>query len=219
MPLETHNVDINSINQDPRNARTHTRDQLENIAASLKRFGLQKPIVVDANNVIIAGNGTHLAARDILGWTTIDICYSDLSSEEARAYGISDNALALQSEWNFDTLTEHIQSLAEWNPLQDWKAIGFDEDIIAPILEEDSKETTSDIIKDFMEGNESSEDSPQMAKPIKVTTEQKDVINQAIQTIKIQTGDFNMSEGRALELLCADFLGGVSGENNEEFNY
>ena len=61
---------IASLSPDPANARRHPERNLEQIKASLRRFGQQKPIVVDAANVVRAGNGT-LAAAKSLGWTTI----------------------------------------------------------------------------------------------------------------------------------------------------
>lgn len=211
-------VGIDTVFQDPKNARTHSQKQLESIAASLERFGLQKPIVVDKNNIIIAGNGTHLAARDVLGWKEISVVKSGLSAEEARAYGIADNQLATHSEWNFDSLAEHIKDLSEWNPTQDWTALGFDDSVIRPIIEADLADAeNAAALADFLENKpEPDDDAPIMAKPIKVTEEQWDVISQAINIIKLQVGDYKISAGRALELLAAEFLSGAPISSSEE---
>ncbi len=209
--LKTVTVDIDSIFQDPENARTHSDEQLEYIAASLKRFGQQKPLIVSKDNVIVAGNGTHLAARDILSWDSISIITTDLSVEEARAYGIADNQIASKSDWDLSTLTRHIKDMAQWNPLQDWKAIGFSNDIIDPLVQEEPDSSTA--LTDFLEGNNSKsveDEKPVMAPPIKVTEEQRDIINQAVNIVRLTEGDYTMSEGRAIELISGDFLGGFS---------
>jgi hypothetical protein len=202
-------VDIDSIIQDADNARTHSKSQLQGIAASLKRFGQQKPLVVSKDNVIICGNGTHEAAKSI-GWKQIAIVVSDLSVQEARAYGISDNRLSEQSEWNFDTLTKHIKTLSEWNPMQDWKAVGFDEDMVTAASEEKEENEGAAIIERFLEGKPPLDkpDTSVMGTPIKVTAEQRDIIVQGINIVKLKEEDYTMSEGRALELLVADWLCG-----------
>lgn len=87
MKTEVELVPIDSVLQDPDNARLHSADQLKYLSASLKRFSQQKPIVVGKDGVIIAGNGTHLAAK-MLNWKDILIIRSKLSVEESRAYGI-----------------------------------------------------------------------------------------------------------------------------------
>ena len=211
-------VDINSVIQDPANARLHSPEQLKYIAASLKRFAQQKPIVVGKDNVIIAGNGTHLAARDILNWKQILIIRSDLSMEEARAYGIADNQIPTQAEWDVESLSKHLKEMAEWNPMQDWNAIGFENDVMTPFTDEDSEDEPDTALADFLDGKDfkPKEEKAIMAKPIKVTEEQWEIIDQAITIIKMQTGDIKMSAGRALELMCADWLSGMPSNYTEK---
>lgn len=95
---------------DPRNARKHDAASIEAIARSLKRFGQQKPIVVNAGNVVIAGNGT-LAGAARLGWTTLNAVRSALSDEEAMAYAIADNRSAELSSWDYQVLAQSIREL------------------------------------------------------------------------------------------------------------
>ena len=161
-------VDIDSVLQDPENARLHSPDQLKYIAASLKRFSQQKPIVVGKDNVIIAGNGTHQAAKEILNWKQILIIKSDLSMEEARAYGIADNQIPTQAEWNVESLSKHLKDMAEWNPMQDWNAIGFEDNIIEPLME--SEEESDTTLTDFLDGKDfqQKEDKSVMANPLKL---------------------------------------------------
>jgi hypothetical protein len=148
----------------------------------------------------------------VLGWDKISIVVSELSVEEARAYGIADNQLATQSEWNLDTLSKHIKDMQGWNPMQNWNAIGFDKDIIQPLIEASEGDDTN-ALQDFLSGDsstESKDDVPQMAKPIKVTDEQREIIDQAVNITRLQEEDYRMSEGRAIELICADYISGMA---------
>lgn len=101
MTIET--VSIASLSEDPSNARRHPSRNLEQIKSSLRRFGQQKPIVVDATNTVRAGNGTLAAAR-ALGWTSIGIVRSALAKTELTAYAIADNRSAELAEWDTDVL-------------------------------------------------------------------------------------------------------------------
>lgn len=108
MILET--VDISDISQDPANVRKHSERNLESIAASLRAFGQQKPIVVDKRGVILAGNGTYEAAKRI-GWDKIKITRTDLSGTLATAYAIADNRTAELAEWDDTALAEQLRAL------------------------------------------------------------------------------------------------------------
>jgi ParB-like chromosome segregation protein Spo0J len=101
MTVET--VTIDSLSPDPANARQHGPRNLDAIAASLRRFGQQKPIVVDSKGVVRAGNG-QLAAAKILGWTHIRVVRSDLPATELTAFAIADNRTAELAEWDEEVL-------------------------------------------------------------------------------------------------------------------
>lgn len=77
----------------PKNSRTHSKKQLHKITQSIEKLGFNNPVLVDTENVIIAGHGRVLAARD-LGLTEIPtICLSHMTQEQIRAYIIADNKL------------------------------------------------------------------------------------------------------------------------------
>ena len=97
--MKIQNVAIDSVHVDPANVRRHPERNLDAIKASLARFGQQKPIVVDANGVVRAGNGTLEAAKS-LGWTKIAIVRTDLANSEATAFSIADNRTAELAEWD-----------------------------------------------------------------------------------------------------------------------
>jgi ParB-like chromosome segregation protein Spo0J len=118
---------------DPANARVHSARNIDAIKASLKRFGQQKPIVVDAKGVVRAGNGT-LAAAKALGWTHIQAIRTDLISSEATAYAIADNRTSDLSEWDDDALARQLDSLrCEGVDMRD---IGFTDREVAKMLDE-----------------------------------------------------------------------------------
>jgi DNA modification methylase len=108
--MNTETVDINSITYDPANARKHSIKNLDAIKASLTRFGQQKPIVIDSNGVVRAGNGTLMAAK-ALGWSTISVVRSTLEGSEATAYAIADNRSAELAEWDEDALAQTLAAL------------------------------------------------------------------------------------------------------------
>ena len=100
-----------------RNARTHSPEQIDQIAASIEAFGWTNPILVDDAGGIIAGHG-RLTAAIKLGLAHVPtICVSGLSPEQRRALVLADNKLALNAGWD-----EHLLA-AE---LTDLSGIGFD---------------------------------------------------------------------------------------------
>lgn len=131
--LAVETVDIASLSPDPANARLHNAKNIEAIKASLRRFGQQKPIVVDRSNVVRAGNGT-LAAALALGWKQISIVRSELAGSEMTAYAIADNRTAELAEWDDDALAAELGSLKEDGI--DLADMGFDEKELDRLLGE-----------------------------------------------------------------------------------
>lgn len=118
-------VPVGELSSDPANVRRHPDRNLEAIKASLRRFGQQKPIVVDLNGVVRAGNGTLEAVRD-LGWTKIAIVRTDLAGSEATAYSIADNRAAELAEWDEQGLAAILKSLESEG--FDFDAVGYTRD-------------------------------------------------------------------------------------------
>jgi ParB-like nuclease domain len=103
-------VKIDSLTLDANNAMGHPEDNIAAIAASLRRFGQQEPVLVDAAGKILAGNGTVLAAIR-LGWKKIGITRSELIGHDAVGYAIDDNQTARLSEWDQVPLATTLRSL------------------------------------------------------------------------------------------------------------
>lgn len=131
--MEIEEIRIADLHEDPANVRRHPERNLATIKASLARFGQQKPIVIDAGNVVRAGNGTLAAAR-ALGWEAIRCVRTELKGVEATAYAISDNQSALQAEWNDDALAETLRALQDEH--FDLDAVGFTADEIDAMFTE-----------------------------------------------------------------------------------
>lgn len=119
MQIET--VAVASLIPDPSNVRKHSAKNIMAIKGSLAKFGQQKPIVVDRNNVVVAGNGTLEAAKE-LGWETIQVHRTDLHGIMATAFAIADNRTAELAEWDKDALAIQLQELSADLDLND---IGF----------------------------------------------------------------------------------------------
>ena len=125
MRLKIETVAVEGLSFDPSNARKHSDNNLSAIAESLKQFGQRKPIVVTADNVVVAGNGTLEAAR-FLGWPKIDVVRApaDWSDDQVKAFALADNRTAELAEWNPEVLSDQLLELDEAG--FDVEALGFE---------------------------------------------------------------------------------------------
>lgn len=97
----------------PGNARTHSKKQIKQIAASIERFGFTNPVLVSDEGEIIAGHGRVEAAK-LLGRNVVPtLALSHLSAAERRAYVLADNKLALNAGWDRDILAIELQALVD----------------------------------------------------------------------------------------------------------
>lgn len=116
-----------------RNSRTHSEDQVAQIAASIKEFGWTNPILVDSGGVVIAGHGRLMAARK-LGYTEVPtIELSEMTETQKRAYVIADNRLALNAGWDNEMLTVELNELLADGYSLD--ILGFDAKELDALLE------------------------------------------------------------------------------------
>jgi len=116
-----------------RNARTHSPEQVAQIAASIQEFGFTNPILVGEDDGIIAGHGRLAAAMD-LGLTEVPvIVLGHLTAEQRRAYVLADNQLALNAGWDMELLQQEVieLNLADF----DLSLLGFAEKQIAGLLD------------------------------------------------------------------------------------
>lgn len=115
-----------------RNARTHSDEQIERIAASIVEFGFTNPILVDENDGIIAGHG-RLDAAKRLGLAEVPvIVLTHLTDAQRRAYILADNKLAELAGWDEDLLAAELAEL-QLDDI-DLEVIGFSDDELRELL-------------------------------------------------------------------------------------
>lgn len=114
-------TDPHSLKAHPRNARQHSRRQITHLMESLGEFGFIKPIVVDENNVILAGHGVWQAAQEMEMEKVPITVISGLTDEQKRAYVIADNRLGEMSRWDRDLVAAELKDLQAF-PFETLKA-------------------------------------------------------------------------------------------------
>lgn len=139
--MEIIDVEIATLTLDPNNARQHSDKNIEAIKGSLQKFGQQKPIVISADGVVVAGNGTVVAAK-ALGWKSIRAVRTDLRGSDAVAYALADNRTAELAEWNTEELFAALDALKTDG--FDLDAIGFDDADLKELIVEPEFEPQAD---------------------------------------------------------------------------
>jgi DNA modification methylase len=118
---QVQSISIEAIRPNPRNPRTHSKKQIKQIAASIKKFGFLNPLIVDDANMVLAGHGRFEAAR-LEGLTHVPILRFDhLTEAQKRAYVIADNKIAEQAGWDREILAIELGELVDLLPAE-----GFD---------------------------------------------------------------------------------------------
>jgi DNA modification methylase len=119
-------VPISSLKPYERNARIHSPDQIHEIAASMKKFGVTMPILIDRNRVVVAGHA-RLEALKLLGRERVHIISLEhLTEAQVRSYRISDNKLSEKSTWDVQLLGVELRELAELDVDCDFSIPGFE---------------------------------------------------------------------------------------------
>lgn len=194
-------VDIDSLNQDSENARLHPERNMASIKDSLCLYGQCKPVVVQRwserkqmENVIVAGNGTTAAAKE-LGWDKIAAVITDMTDTEAAGYGLADNRTAELAKWDFEVVARLDALLRE----QGVDPVGFSADELEVLRMAD---WTPPAI-------EEGEFSPNGEKPeplmVSFTPDQYQTIGQAITEVRERDGE-ELSQDEALVAICQDWL-------------
>jgi DNA modification methylase len=139
-------VDISVLIPYVNNSRTHSDEQVSQIAASIKEFGFLNPIIVDGENGIIAGHGRVMGAKK-LGMTSLPcVEANELSKAQKKAYIIADNKLALNAGWDDEVLKLEIEELKDLD--FDIDLLGFDDDeleLLIPIEDVDGLTDDDDV--------------------------------------------------------------------------
>jgi hypothetical protein len=132
-------VALADLEPDSENAREHPEKSIEAIKKSLEMFGQRKPIVVSPDGIIIAGNGTYVAALG-LGWSEIAVARvpEDWDRDKWTAYAIADNRASDFSDWNDQVLAQQLVELGDGFDLS---FLGFSADDLQKVLRISQAET------------------------------------------------------------------------------
>jgi DNA modification methylase len=114
-----------SLKPDPRNARTHSKRQVEQIIASIREFGFTNPILLDPEGVLIAGHGRLLAAKSMGMAEVPTIELVGLNDAQKRARRLADNKIALGAGWDLDLLKVELAELSVLDVDMDLTVTGF----------------------------------------------------------------------------------------------
>lgn len=152
MSILTHaieSVSITTLKPYPKNARTHSKKQIRQIADSITRFGFTNPVLIDKENTILAGHGRVEAAKLLTLREVPCIRLEHMTPQQRRAYVLADNKLALNAGWDEEILAEELKELL----LQDEFSVditGFSIAEIDHIIEDSAKEETGDPREDAL---------------------------------------------------------------------
>jgi len=97
-----------------KNPRLHSKQQIRQIASSIKNFGFNVPVLVDGNSSVIAGHGRVLATRELKQQVIPTISIEHLSPEKIQAFLIADNKICENADWNEDLLAQHFVELSAY---------------------------------------------------------------------------------------------------------
>lgn len=104
-----------------KNAKKHNKEQVEQIANSIKEFGFTQPVIIDKHDCVVAGHGRILGARKAGLKQVPTVCLDELTEEQIKAYRLVDNKLN-ESDWDYSLLDEEIEQLTD----MDMDLFGFD---------------------------------------------------------------------------------------------
>ncbi len=124
--LHIEQVAISDLRPNPRNARVHSDKQLHQIKASIEEFGFNNPVLIDKDNLIIAGHGRVEAARLLRLETVPALRIEHLTSEQKRMFALADNRIALNASWDMDMLRQDMVELSALDLNADLEITGFD---------------------------------------------------------------------------------------------
>jgi DNA modification methylase len=137
---------VSTLTAHPSNARTHSKHQIRQIAASIKAFGFTNPVLIDRNNTVVAGHG-RLQAAELLGMAEVPtIRLEGLTANQVRAYVIADNRLAEKAGWDKAILAIELQHLLIIDSDLDVTVTGFEIPEIDLILSQAAAEPDRDDI-------------------------------------------------------------------------
>ena len=148
LELNIEYVDIDLVKPSDKNSRTHTKEQVQQIADSMCKFGWVNPILVDENYEIIAGHGRLMAGK-LLGYTKVPIAkLCHLSEKEKLGLLVADNRITENAGWDDEKLQEVMQQLHDEN--FDLSVLGFTNKELEKFRAEFDSEIEAAAIEDIV---------------------------------------------------------------------
>jgi ParB family chromosome partitioning protein len=183
------------------NSRTHSDEQVSQVAASIREFGFTNPILVDEDSGIIAGHGRLMAAKKIGLEEVPCIILDGLSDAQKKAYIIADNQLALNAGWDNESLRIELDDLTEAG--FDIQLTGFTLDEMGALSFDSDSEVSMPEMPD-------GDREPFQHKTFTLHDEQVSLIDEAITLARTNplsdTGLNENTNGNALALICGEWL-------------
>lgn len=136
---------VAELSNNPRNARTHSKEQIDKIAKSIKKFGFINPLIIDATGGLVAGHGRLAAAKKIKLTEVPCLVAEHLSPEELRAYMLADNRIQQDAGWNEEILKVELSELSSMD--FDLSFTGFEQTEIGQLLQSTGGSGIPDNIK------------------------------------------------------------------------
>ena len=142
--LRVEQISPSKLQTNPRNSRFHGKKQIHQIAASIREFGFNNPVLIDRDNVIIAGHGRYEAAG-VLGLDTIPVLRIEhLSEEQKRMFALAGNKIAQNAGWDMEMLRLDLVELASLNLSLDLEITGFETAEIDLLIDGPTNPTRAD---------------------------------------------------------------------------
>jgi DNA modification methylase len=136
--MQIENLSLDKIIPYVRNPRKNN-DAIEGVSSSIKEFGFQNPIIIDSNNVIVAGHTRHAAAKKLGLETAPCVRAENLTEAQVRAYRLLDNKLAEKSSWDSEMLSFELADLGDMDIDMSVFDVDFSDDYETEINTEDDE--------------------------------------------------------------------------------
>ena len=183
------------------NSRTHSDNQINQVASSIKEFSFTNPVLIDEDGGIIAGHGRTLAAQKLNLEEVPCIILEGLTDAQKKAYVIADNKLALNSGWDFEVLRLEVETLKDLD--FDIGLLGFDDVELGDLLFDSDSEADFPSLAD-------GDKEPFQQKTFTLHDEQAVIVDDAVTLARtnplVDTGLNENSNGNALALICQQWL-------------
>jgi hypothetical protein len=196
---------------DPVNPRTHDERNLKAIRDSLRRFGQDQPLVVQRDGLVVRKGNGRLEAAKAIGWEYMAAVVLDEETMQAVERGIADNRSGELAKWDYETLAALMTNIKEAGG--NLNELGWEPHEFEPLLQAEWKpppDPAEDPKPKPANGSSGEGEPLEWGKPIALTAPQRITVDAALSVLRQQCEQPQMAEGRAIELICADYLSGVA---------